>query len=129
MPATYKSIDKVRYTFGGINAKTATNTQLFTTDSGRKFMPTGIFVRCTAASGITVVATASFGTNGGGGYNDIVAATALTNLTAADTMFPVPLVLPIIIPGGTQVHINVTVAATGTSQTIEATVEGYYMEA
>lgn len=129
MPVTYKRTDLLFYTFGGIDAKTATNTHLFTTDAGRKWVTVGAFIRCTAASGVLTVATVSIGSNAAT-YTDLVAATALTGVTAADLTIPVLPVLsvPAIIAGGTAIHANVSVAATGTSQTLEVTIIGYYAE-
>lgn len=128
MAATYLTGGIGSYVQGGIDAKTVTNTAIVTTQPGRNWITTGVVVRCTAANAITVGATVSIGTNAGGGYTDIVGATALTTLAAGDCM-RLTLASPYIqVPASTAVHINVSVAATGTSQTIEANLIGYYAE-
>lgn len=127
MAATFKSNDLVRYSVSGIDAKTTGTTTLFTTDAGRVFVPTSVVVYCSAATAITVPASISIGTNGAA-YDNMVAPSTLSALTAAG-LFTVP----VLTVGGTAatastaVVLNITTAATGTSQTIEVDVIGFYL--
>lgn len=127
MAASFKSNDLVRYSVSGIDAKTTGTTTLFTTDAGRVFVPTSVMVYCSAATAITVAASISIGTNGAT-YDNLVAPGILSGLTAAGLF-----TIPVLTVGGTAatastaVVLNITTAATGTSQTIEVDVIGFYL--
>lgn len=121
-----------KFTLEGIDAKVLAATKIATTDATKKFIITDIIVRCTAATAITVAATLSIGTNSAT-YNNIMAATALTGVTTANTgLFSgahgsfTLLEAGFIVAANTDIEVKVTVAATGTSQTIAVDVVGYY---
>lgn len=108
----------------GINAKTVANTLAYTNSTGKNVILTKAIIRCTAASAITVGPTMGIGT--ASGTSDIFAATALTVLTTTSNIFGFDLVgASVLVPNGGTIYINVTVASTGTSQTIAADLSGY----
>lgn len=112
---------------GTFNPKSATAQLLFTTDNyGLYFYPLFVFIRATASSSITVAATVGLGVTSAT-YVDILAAAIQTN-TVTVRKFAVPqlVIAGTAIPPNTGVYANVTVAATGTSQTLEARLIGFY---
>jgi hypothetical protein len=117
----------VRTRKSGIDLKTVASTLLFTTENaGKKFIPTRANFIVTAASGLTLPATVSIGTNASS-YNNILVATALTGLVAAEKVLPTPLTTAIDrVAANTGIYANVSIAATGISGTLAVDIEGYY---
>lgn len=104
-------------------------TAIQTSENGtQRFMPLQVIIECTAASAIVGAATISVGTNASS-YNNLLAATALTGVTAANNMlgFNLPLVATSSVAANTAINVNVTLAATGTSQVARVDVLGYYV--
>lgn len=113
-------------TIAGVNAKTTGATVIFTTESVSNFYVTGVTVESTSATAITVPATLSVGTNAAT-YNNILAAGAMTSLTAANLFsMLLPTVASVVVAASTAINVNISVAATGTSQTLTVGVQGYY---
>jgi hypothetical protein len=110
------------YASGVVNVKNTGSTLLFTTKPAN-FAPLQIFMYCIAANSITVPATVSIGTNSPN-YNNIVPATLMTAETTGLYYTFVPSNLMPLIPPSTQIFANVTIAATGTSQTISIGIQG-----
>lgn len=125
MALFYKDLQVI--SVSSINGKTTGATTIFTTENGaRAFHPLIIVIECTAASAITVPLSLSIGTNSAT-FNNIVAITAATGLTATATQFPIHLaVSTAVVPANTGVSLNITTAATGTSQTIAVHIVGFY---
>lgn len=109
----------------GIDAKSVANTTLWTNNGTTNFVVTGASVVCTAATSITIGPTIGIGT--AAGTSDIISATAMGALTTASKAFRYSLsgTLTVIAPAGSLFG-NVTVAATGTSQTLTINVTGYW---
>lgn len=104
-------------------------TAIQTSENGtQRFMPLQVIIECTAASAIVGAATISVGTNASS-YNNLLAATALTGVTAANNMlgFNLPLVATSSVAANTAINVNVTIAATGTSQVARVDILGYYV--
>jgi hypothetical protein len=108
-------------TISGINAKTVGSTALYTVPAGRTAIITGVYVHCTAATGITVGASADVGVIPG----DIYSAMTINAITL-NKVFQYP-------TGGTStaatagqvINFNLNTAATGTSQTLAVTIIGF----
>lgn len=111
-----------------IDAKAAPlTTQLYTVPGGLSLEVKALYLRCTAAAGITVAASASAGE--GASANNVYGNQILTGLTTAGLAWCFP-------PGGTKViltagqafGVRISVAATGTSQSLEAQLYGRLFE-
>lgn len=127
MPATFKYGDLVRYSVSGIDAKTTGTTTLFTSDAGRVFVPTSVTVYCDAATAITVAASISIGTNSTA-YDNLVANSLLSGLTSAGKFTtPIYTLGATAVTASTDVVLKVNTAATGTSQTFQVDIVGYYL--
>lgn len=112
-------------TVTGINAKTVTTTALYTVPSGKTAILTNAIVRCTAASSITNGPTASIGVVSSS-FNDIYASANMITLTTTSSAFGYSSVGVFGQAAQTTVvTLNLTNAATGTSQTIAVDVMGY----
>lgn len=106
------------FSSGTLNAKTTGAGTLFATQTNQKIGITGILFTCTAATAITVACTISIGTNSTTN-NNIMAATALTGLTTLGQTLYIPITGVISsVAASTNVGYNITVAATGTSQSL-----------
>jgi len=113
----------VAYSVTGINAKSTGATTIFTTE-GERFHPLFIVTEITAATSLTIGATASVGTNSSS-FNNIMAASVTG--TTVNNMLPNALsALTDSVAPGTAVKVNVSIAATGTSGTLSVTVIGFY---
>lgn len=111
----------------GIDGKTVAATAIGTTENGtRRFYPTAAVFELTAVAVLIGVCTLSVGTNGAS-YNDLVAATAMTGLTAANGILRVSIALAGSVAPNTAVYVNITVGATATTYTLRAILEGYYL--
>lgn len=116
--------DLVHHKLLGVDAKTTGATTIFTTDVGRRFRPLLTSFEMTAANTITVGATVSVGITASA-YSDIISASVVG--TTANKMLPFPPATLIdSIAGGTDVKVNVSVAATGVSGTFRVDIFGYY---
>lgn len=112
-----------------VNMATLAATLIFTTVSDRgSFYVTHITPIVRAASSVVGAASASFGSNSSN-YNNILAITALTGLTAASNYLPNVMALATgvgVVAASTGVFIKVTTAITGTSQTMDFVIDGFY---
>lgn len=107
-----------------IDTKSTGETTVYTVPTGSTVVVTGVRLRCTAASGITVPAEAGVGI--AAGADDIFASQSLLGLTASDKVFEFPNGgAGVIADAGEAIKVGIDTAATGTSQTIEADVMGY----
>ena len=115
------------YSAIGINAKTTGATLIATTENGtRSFYPTAVIIESTAATSITLPLLASVGTNATS-YNNIMGTTTATGLTSTGNHFPTNLAaVTSVVPSNTGIYFNITTAATGTSQTVNVHVIGFY---
>jgi hypothetical protein len=105
----------------GINLKTVANTALYTVPAGKTCLITQALVNCTAATAITVAATAGVGVASG----DIYAAVVLTGLTATTKCWGWSTQgLIVNVAAASVINFNVTGAATGTSQTADVYLYG-----
>lgn len=101
-------------------------------NSSRRFYPTAVLFAITAVTGTIVgVATVSLGTNSSS-YNNIVTASALTGMTAVNTMlrFAVGAAVANSIAPNSGIYCNVSVAATGVALSVVSiltVLEGYYL--
>ena len=110
-------------TVNGINAKTVANTLLYTVPVGRTAVITGAVIRCSAASAITVGPSVGIGYPAGTSNIFAANATAITTTTA---IFGLSLVgASVSAVAGSAINLNLTVAATGTSQTLSVDLIGY----
>jgi hypothetical protein len=110
-------------TFDG---KTVAVTSVYLVPTGLTFVPTGVVVRCTAASAITVGAQIDIRTSASG---DIIAQFTLSSLTAASLAFPKDIngTVTATVAAGSSVSVSVDVVATGTSQTLVIDLFGYFV--
>jgi len=121
---TDRRINLVRYTLTGINIKTTGATTVFTTDNGPRFHPLFVIFEITTAVALTIGATLSLGITSVA-FADIAAAVVIG--TTANKMLPNALSALIdSIPPNTDVKVNVSIAATGTSGTARVDIIGYY---
>ena len=124
--------DQAEKNFGAvsddIDALTVAETIIkLTGDGSGKFVPKSLVILCTEDDTVSVVPTVSVGTTTGG--TEILAATLLTGLTAADKCYLIDLILEAgaivdAIADNADIFINVTVKATATSQSIKVALEG-----
>lgn len=107
----------------GIDGKVVANTALYTVPAGKTLIVTGFVVRATASTAITVGATLGFGNVAG--TNNISAAAA-SGVNSTTTTYQIALngsTLLTVAAG--VVYLNLTNAATGTSQTLACDLIGY----
>lgn len=111
----------------GVNAKTVANTVLFTpVPAGKTLIVTKVVIRCTAAVAITNGATIGIGRTAG--TSDIFTDTNLAALTTTSNIFGFELYgMSVSVAAGGSVYLNLSVAATGTSQTLAVDLLGYYV--
>lgn len=104
-----------------INAKNTGTTALYTVPTGKTAIITSTYIRCTAATAITVGPSVDIGVTAG----DIYPNTALTTLNAANKQFGFFSTGIAQSPtAGQTVNLNINTAATGTSMTIEVIMLG-----
>lgn len=118
----------IHFTKTAINFKSTGATTIFTTDNGtERFYPMFLNIEMTAATLITIVGAISVGQNSAS-YNDILAISTLTGVTAANKMlvFNTSLAATSSIAANTDVKINVTTGFTATTATGKITLFGYY---
>lgn len=98
----------------------------YTAPAAQKVVITKVVLRCTAASAVATPATAKIELNPAAG--DLVVDEILTGVLAVDDQWVfVVEARGIVVPAGGQVDVTITNAATGTSQTLEADVFGYFV--
>lgn len=104
-----------------VNTKNTGTTALYTVPAGKTAIITSAYIRCTAATAITVGPSVDIGVTAG----DIYPNTALTTLNATNKTFGFFSTGISTSPTATQViNFNVNTAATGTSQTVEVVLLG-----
>lgn len=107
---------------------TQTGTTIIFTPSfsgGVFFYITDVFIECTSANGLNNAASISIGTNNPL-YNNIIAITPLTGLTASNTFIRIPITLSVPVGRDTDIFVNIVSAAIGTSQSATIFLEGFY---
>lgn len=112
-----------------VDLKSAASTLLYTTlSNGLRFVPVKVVAEVTAADTIAVVASLSIGTNATS-YNDILAISALTGLSAVNKIIEFsPLAAAISsIAGNTGIYVKVTTGATATTCTGRIHLFGLYV--
>lgn len=118
----------VQLTIKSIDGKAVAATKIGTTvNDGRKFIPMFAIFHVTAATAIVTPCTLSIGTNSST-YNNILAATALTGMTAIDLVMQLGMnaAASSVVAANTDIFANITVGATGTSISIDVTLLGFY---
>lgn len=110
-----------------VNGKTIGNTLIFTTDSVKRFVPTGVYVNVVSVVGLSLVATLSVGTNSPN-YNNICAAAILTGLDSNNETIQLPLTgnLNSVAPGS-QVYARVSIGSTATTYDLNTAIAGFYI--
>lgn len=108
----------------GINAKTVAATTLYTVPAGKTLVVTKAVVRCTAASAISNGPTAAVKVSGG---SAILASLAMNGLTATGKAATLDNDDEAFVLGnaGDAIQLDLTNAATGTSQTVAVDLIGY----
>mgnify|MGYP001562302960 CR=1 FL=1 len=116
-----------RFSKTNISAPSTGATLIGTTENGtQKFYTLHILVSVRTANTILAVATCSIGTNGAT-YNNILPATALTGLTAANMYLRSEILTATgSVNANTEIYVNITVAATATAKQIDLHLLGYY---
>lgn len=109
----------------GIDGKTVANTVLYTVPAAKTLIITGFVLRATAATAITVGPSAGIG-NISGTSNIFAAGT--TAVTTTSTIYGLSLTgaSVLTVAAGT-IYFNLTVAATGTSETLAVDIIGYLL--
>jgi len=104
-------------TTAGINGAAPASTTILTTPAGRSAILEGVAVRCTAATAVTIGATAQIEVVAASG--DVFASEVMTGVLAAGDVWYFGLNGKTrVIPTSTNVNFNLTVGITGTSQTL-----------
>lgn len=109
-----------------IDAKVGAANAVYTAPSSKKVMITAVVLRCAFANSITVGASAKVEINPAAG--DIFAEEVLIDVLNVDDQWAfVAEARGLIIPAGAQVDVTITNPATGTAQTLQADVIGYFI--
>jgi len=107
-----------------VNAFSATAQPVYTAPASKEAVITQLVLRCSAASAVTVGATAKVEINAAAG--DIFTAEVLIDVLAVGDSWTFNAeARGLVVPAGAQVDVTITNAATGTSQTLLADVFGY----
>lgn len=118
----------VSYTAGPLDG-TALNATLniVTTNSGLNFYPTHLIVTVTATAG-AFVSAASLSVGAGGSTTNILAASALTGLSATGQFLALPITLAATrVASGQTITAKITTAVVGLSQlSLQLTIAGFY---
>lgn len=108
----------------GIDGKAVANTALYTVPGGKTAIITAATIRCSAATAITVGASAGIGNISG--TSNIFSSTAMTTFTTTTQCFQFAAVGVSVITAATgQIFLNIGTGATGTSQTLSVDLLGY----
>lgn len=111
---------------GAINAFTLASTPIFTVPAGLNFQCKSFFVRCTAAVGISAPCRAGVGISGG---TEVYQDQSLIGLTAAGLTYRFPTGgNTVILTAGQAFDFTVSLAPTGTSQTVQVEAYGRLFE-
>ena len=109
-----------------IDAFSATAQAVYTAPPSKQVVITGLTLRCTAAVAVSAPATVKLEINPAAG--DLFDAEILTAVLAVDDQWSfVAEGRGLVVPAGGQVDVTVTNAATGTSQTLNADLLGYFV--
>jgi hypothetical protein len=99
---------------------------VYTAPAAQKVVITKVVLRCTAATAVATPATAKVEINPAAG--DVFVDEVLTAVLDVDDQWVfVAEARGLVIPAGGQIDVTITNAATGTSQTLEADVFGYFV--
>lgn len=122
-----RSNEFVVFSRGGINAKTVASTVIDTTEDGtRRFVPVMVTVESTASNTVTGGIIASVGTNSAT-YNNILASKTFDPFTTNQLDCVQCSGLLSSVAPNTDIRINITTGATGTSETMRVDIIGYYI--
>lgn len=103
--------------FPSVNAKIVANTLLYTVPAGKKLYLIAVIASDTSSSGITDGPTGGLGKSPG--VNDIAAEEHMAALTSPPETFSFPLTgMSCFLAGGDSIYSNISVGATGTSETV-----------
>jgi hypothetical protein len=109
-----------------IDSAAAAPYEVYTAPATKKVIVTAIVLRCTAASGITVGASAKVEINPAAG--DIFTEEVLVDVLAVDDSWAfIAEARSLVVPAGARVDVTITNAATGGTQTLSADVLGYFV--
>ena len=111
----------------GVNVKNTGSTLIGTTENGSsRFYPLFAIIEIATASIITVVGAASIGTNSSS-YNNILAITTLTGLTAVNNILNLNLagVVSTSVAPNTDIYLKVTTGFIATTATADVHLLGY----
>lgn len=107
-----------------VNAFSPGATAIYTAPASNKIVLTRVAVRCTAATAVATPATVKIEINPAAG--DVFAAESMVGVLDVDDVWIFSAeARSIVVPAGATVDLTVTIAATGTSQSLEAEVIGY----
>jgi len=108
----------------GINAKTVATTNLYTVPAGKTAIITGVIIRCTTATAVTVVPTLGVGI--AAGEADIMPSTALTGLDLTTEFYRYS-VEGVAVTGAAAavIKLGIDTGATATTMTIAVDLIGY----
>lgn len=99
---------------------------VYTAPAAQKVVITKVVLRCTAATGVATPASAKVEINPAAG--DIFDTESLIGVLAVDDQWIFSAeARGLVVPAGGQVDLTIVNAATGTSQTLEADVFGYFV--
>lgn len=125
---TWVTIPVRKMSVSGIDGKVLASTLLGTTENlGKNFRAHRLIVEITAANTIAIVPAISVGTNSTD-YNNILAITTLTGLSAVNKIISVDLGLVAMdsVAPNTGIYLKVTTGATATTCTFRAALVGDY---
>ncbi|MGD9730156.1 MAG: hypothetical protein AB7L09_00505 [Nitrospira sp.] len=118
----------IRQLAGGvtINAFSLGTNAVYTAPAAQKVVITKVILRCTAATAVATPADVKVEINPAAG--DLMITESLLGVLAVDDQWSfVAEARGLVVPAGGQVDVTVVTAATGTSQTLEADVFGYFV--
>jgi len=111
-----------------VNGTSAGNTSIFTAPSGKRFVPQLVNFTVLQATGLSIVATCSIGTNPSS-YNNIMGATLLSGLTGQNNKLGVSLTGVIsTVSAAEEVFCRVSIPSTATNYNILASVTGFLFD-
>ena len=109
-----------------IDAKVGAANAVYVAPVSKKVMITAVVLRCTFATSITVGASAKVEINAAAG--DIFAEEVLIDVLNVDDQWSFAAeARGLVLPAGAQVDVTITNPATGTAQTLQADVIGYFI--
>lgn len=124
LPQVAATAVKILSTTTGIDGKAAATTALYTVPAATTAVITGIVIRTTAASVLTITGTGSIGRNAG--VTDIMPSTVWTGLTATGLYFPFsPIAISALAVAADVISLKITVGMTATTATLAVDLIGY----